>query len=166
MFLPGESQGRWSLVGCRLWGRTELDTTEATSSSSSSHYKRFTSSLLLHESFEFGGFPSSQTVKNPPAMQETWSPSLGREDPWRREWLTTPFFLFGAFHGQRSLVSYSPWGHKEAHTTERLTLASSVGFSNMCIRSSCQEFHFRILEESPRKEPSDVSSNRDLSPNN
>ena len=28
--LPGESQGRWSLVGCRLWGRTESDTTEAT----------------------------------------------------------------------------------------------------------------------------------------
>ena len=27
-FLPGESQGRGSLVGCRLWGRTELDTTE------------------------------------------------------------------------------------------------------------------------------------------
>ena len=30
VFLPGESQGRWSLVGCRLWGRTESDTTEAT----------------------------------------------------------------------------------------------------------------------------------------
>ena len=29
-FLPGESQGQGSLVGCRLWGRTELDTTEAT----------------------------------------------------------------------------------------------------------------------------------------
>ena len=28
--LPGESQGRGSLVGCHLWGRTELDTTEAT----------------------------------------------------------------------------------------------------------------------------------------
>ena len=28
--LPGESPGRGSLVGCRLWGRTELDTTEAT----------------------------------------------------------------------------------------------------------------------------------------
>ena len=28
--LPGESQGQGSLVGCRLWGRTELDTTEAT----------------------------------------------------------------------------------------------------------------------------------------
>ena len=30
VFLPGESQGRRSLVGCCLWGHTELDTTEAT----------------------------------------------------------------------------------------------------------------------------------------
>ena len=30
VFLPGESQGRGRLVGCRLWGRTESDTTEAT----------------------------------------------------------------------------------------------------------------------------------------
>ena len=29
VFLPGESQGQGSLVGCRLWGRTESDTTEA-----------------------------------------------------------------------------------------------------------------------------------------
>ena len=29
-FLPGEFQGRGSLVGCRLWGRTESDTTEVT----------------------------------------------------------------------------------------------------------------------------------------
>ena len=30
VFLPGESQGQRSLVGCRLWGRTESDTTEVT----------------------------------------------------------------------------------------------------------------------------------------
>ena len=30
VFLPGESQGRGSLVGCRLWGHIELDTTEVT----------------------------------------------------------------------------------------------------------------------------------------
>ena len=30
VFLPGESQGRGSPVGCHLWGRTESDTTEAT----------------------------------------------------------------------------------------------------------------------------------------
>ena len=35
VFLPGEAQGRGSLLGCRLWGHTESDTTEATSSSSS-----------------------------------------------------------------------------------------------------------------------------------
>ena len=35
VFLPGESQGRGSLLGCRLWDRTELDTTERLGSSSS-----------------------------------------------------------------------------------------------------------------------------------
>ena len=30
VFLPGESQGWGSLVGCRLWGRTESDMTDAT----------------------------------------------------------------------------------------------------------------------------------------
>ena len=30
VFLPGESQGRGSLVGCLLWGHTESDTTEVT----------------------------------------------------------------------------------------------------------------------------------------
>ena len=29
---------------------------------------------------------------------------------WRREWLPTPIFLPGEFHGQRSLAGYSPWG--------------------------------------------------------
>ena len=35
VFLPGESQGQGSLVGCRLWGRTESDTTERLSNSGS-----------------------------------------------------------------------------------------------------------------------------------
>ena len=30
VFLPGESQGQQSVVGCCLWGHTELDTTEVT----------------------------------------------------------------------------------------------------------------------------------------
>ena len=48
-------------------------------------------------------------------------PGSGRF-PWRRKWLPTPVFLPGEFHGQRSLVGYSPWGHKGSDTTERLTL--------------------------------------------
>ena len=38
--------------------------------------------------------------------------------PWRREWLHLPVFLPGEFHGQRSLLGYSPWDHKESNTTE------------------------------------------------
>ena len=34
-----------------------------------------------------------------------------------------PVFLPGEFHGQRSLLGYSLWGHKELDTTERLTLS-------------------------------------------
>ena len=45
-----------------------------------------------------------------------------RKIPWRRKWQSTPVFLPGEFHGQRSLVVYSPWGHKELDMTERLTL--------------------------------------------
>ena len=37
---------------------------------------------------------------------------------WRKKWQPTPLFLPGEPHGQRSLVGYSPWGHKESDTTE------------------------------------------------
>ena len=53
-------------------------------------------------------------------MQEAWVQSLVQKGPWRRKWLPTPVFLSRESHGQRSLASYSPWGHKESDTTERL----------------------------------------------
>ena len=40
--------------------------------------------------------------------------------PWRRKWQPTPVFLPGESHGRRSLVGYSPRGHKESDMTERL----------------------------------------------
>ena len=63
----------------------------------------------------------AQLAKNPPAMQETWVSSLGREDPLEEGMQPTPVFLPGGSHGQRSLAGYSPWGHKESDTTEQLT---------------------------------------------
>ena len=39
---------------------------------------------------------------------------------WRRKWQPTPVFLPGESHEQRSLVGYSPWGHKELDMTESL----------------------------------------------
>ena len=55
-----------------------------------------------------------------------------RKIPWRREWLPTPVFLPGEFHGQRSLVGYSLWGHKESDRTERITLSLSFHLDTLC----------------------------------
>ena len=55
-------------------------------------------------------------IKNLPAVQETWVRSLGLEDPMEKG-------IPGEFHGQKSLVGYSPWGPKESDTTVRLTLS-------------------------------------------
>ena len=50
----------------------------------------------------------AQSVKNLPAMQETWVGKI----PWRRKWPPAPVFSPGESHGQRSLAGYSPWGRK------------------------------------------------------
>ena len=57
----------------------------------------------------------AQTVKNPPAMQETWVQSLGREDPLEKAWQPTAVFRPGEFRGQRRLAGYSPRGHRVGH---------------------------------------------------
>ena len=43
---------------------------------------------------------------------------IPRQGDTLEKWLPTPVFLPGEFHGQRSLVGYSSWGHKESDTTE------------------------------------------------
>ena len=50
-------------------------------------------------------------------MLENWVQSVDQDDPLEKE-MATPIFLPGEFHGQRSLVGYSPWGHKESDMTE------------------------------------------------
>ena len=60
-------------------------------------------------------------------MQETQVRSLGREDS-PGEGNGNPLQLPGKFHGQRSLVGYSPWGSKESDMTERLQFLSAGFF--------------------------------------
>ena len=116
--LAWESQGRGSLVGCRLWGRTELDTTEATSQQQQQQHV-YWSSLL------------AQIVKNMPVMQETWIWSLGQEDPlkkgmaahssilaWRVSWTEEP--------GRLQSVESQRIGHNWATNT------STILFSQQC----------------------------------
>ena len=63
----------------------------------------------------------AQMVKNLlQCRRPQFDPWVGKI-PWRREWLPTPVFLPGEFHGDRSLVGYSSWSHKELDTTEWLT---------------------------------------------
>ena len=61
----------------------------------------------------------AQMVKNLPTMQETQVCFWVGKIPWRRAWQPTPVFLPGESHEQRSLVGYSPWGHKKSNTTEQ-----------------------------------------------
>jgi len=61
-------------------------------------------------------------VKHLPAMQEAWVQPLGQEDLLKKEMATHQVLVSGEFHGQRSLMGYHLWGHKESDMTERLTL--------------------------------------------
>ena len=62
----------------------------------------------------------AQTVKRLSTMWETEVRSLGWEDPLEKEMAIHSRTLPGKSHGQRSLVGYSPWGHKESDTTKQL----------------------------------------------
>ena len=74
----------------------------------------------------------AQTVKNPPAVWETWVQSSGWEDALEEGMQPTPVFLPGESHGQRSLAGCSPQGCKELNTTERLST----------VQMKCHQFSF------------------------
>ena len=79
--------------------------------------------------------PGGSVVKNLPIVQETQVPSLDLEDPLQKEIAahsggyssenSSGILLPGEFHGQRSLESYSPWGHKESDMTQQLSMSHS-----------------------------------------
>ena len=62
--------------------------------------------------------PVAQMVKCLPTIQEAQVLSLGREDPLEKKMSTLLVLSPGKFHGQRSMVGYSPWGRKESDMTE------------------------------------------------
>ena len=69
------------------------------------------------------GFPGGASCKEPTCQFRRpkrlgFHPWVGKI-PWRRAWQPTPGFLPGESQGQRSLVGYRPWGHRESGTTEQ-----------------------------------------------
>ena len=68
----------------------------------------------------------AQWVKNLPAIQRhrrhgrrRFDPWVGKI-PWKRKWQPTAVSLPRQFHGQRSLLNYSPYSHKESEMTENV----------------------------------------------
>ena len=70
----------------------------------------------FYSSYKSGGFSGDSVVKNLPANAGDLGLILVGEMPWKRKWQSTPVFLPGKSHGQRSLEGYSPRGHKNSHT--------------------------------------------------
>ena len=80
-------------------------------------YHSLSSSLSLHASL-FLGIPGDASGEEPACQcrrckRHRFDPWVGKI-PWRTAWQPTPVFLPGESNGQRSLVGYSPWGHKES----------------------------------------------------
>ena len=64
------------------------------------------------------GNPKTQTIKNPPAVKETWVQFLSQEDPLEKGMATHSSILVWRIPCQRNLAGYSPWGHKQSDTPE------------------------------------------------
>ena len=109
IFLSGEFHGQRSLVDYSPWGSQRVGHTE-----------------WLTQTYISWNIWACQvgTVSKKPAANAVcgrlgFNPCVGKI-PWRRKWQLTPVFLPGKSHGQRNLVGYSSWGHKESDMTERL----------------------------------------------
>ena len=65
--------------------------------------------------------------------------------PWKRAWQPISVALPGESHGQRSLASYSPWGHKESDTSEWLSLAHKWNIHSWSFKSEFSHFSVTFI---------------------
>ena len=156
MFLPGESQGQRSLVGCRLWGRTESDMTEVTYQQQQ-HFKD------LHVPEWRLGKPGTKAIPNVCAL------SLGLlfflSDPPARHRGSLVLNLKGGssagFADHHPLLGREPMGRDKwvVHSVPVLLLRPWVASLSECGfhargRWHCDEnvqFHYKRLSERKRK---------------
>ena len=89
----------------------------------------------------YGASLVAHRLKHLPPMQETLVWSLAWEDPLEKEMATHSSFLPGESHGWRSLVGYSPRGHKESDTTERLYSLTSPSWEPKTQDWKCVSFN-------------------------
>ena len=111
-WIPGVGDGQGGLVYCSSWGHKESDMIER---------------LNWTEDTVGLDFPGDSDGKESACSARDLAliSGSGRSPGEGNEWLSIPAFLPGKFHGQRSLVGYSPWGRKELDMIEQLTLSLS-----------------------------------------
>ena len=83
------------------------------------------------------GFPGGSVGIESACNEGDPGSTSGWEDPLEKGMAPIPVFLPGEFHGQRSLVGYSPWGYKESAMTEQLTVSL---FKAKIPRNDCSFF--------------------------
>ena len=103
-------------------------------------------SFLLWASTHLG-FPGDSDGKESAcnARDPRFDPWVGKTT-WRRAWQPTPVFLPGESHGQRSLVGYSPWGHKESNMTEWLSTHTQP-ITNIFWQKKKKKYYFQKRAE-------------------
>ena len=80
--------------------------------------------IIFHLGFPGGANGKESTCQ---CRRRGFDPWVGKMS-WSRKWQLTPVFLLGKLHGQRNLVGYSPWGHKESDTID---LKLSLSFNRV-----------------------------------
>ena len=73
--------------------------------------------FMMMVGFPGGATGQESTYQSRKCKRCEFDPHVGKI-PWSRKRHPTPVFLRGKLHGQRSLVGYHPWGHKELDMTE------------------------------------------------
>ena len=78
-----------------------------------------------------------------------FNPLVGKI-PWRKKWQPTPISLHGKYHGQRSLMGYSLWGHKTvghslATEQQNLYLNTSLVYIFAIIKYACNNVFVHIF---------------------
>ena len=73
--------------------------------------------ITMCESFTVGSAGKEPSCQSRRCKRTGFDPRV-EKIPWRWKWQSTSVFLTGKFHGQRTLVSYSSWGHKESDIIE------------------------------------------------
>ena len=130
---PGDGEVWWAAIYGVAQSRTRLKWLSSSSSSSSSVFTIISLQLTF-----------CKKIFDAPTNLDLSILGSGRS-PGEKKWQPTPVFLSGKSHGQKSLVGYSLWGHKESDATEQLKNNNQESIGRLWTWGTCN-WVSRILQ--------------------